>query len=500
MLSGEDTKIPKIADFKENHTDTTVSFTVTADKDVIDRLEKETGGLLSKLKLTGNLSMNNMNLFDEEGRIVHYDTSLDILRAFFEIRLQYYSRRKDSLVAKLHHEQTILLNKARFVEEVCNGELVVSNRKRADILNDLHTRGYFLNTKDTQMATDHEEDESDDEDDTSTANLSKGYEYLLGMKIWTLTFEKVEALRNELETKTEALKVLTETTPEAIWNRDLDAILEALAIRDEETDQLAAAEQKALKANQKHQTKAAKKKATVAKKKKGKKKGNWDSEMETDSDGVVSLGSDSDDMFVSKKAPTKATTKRLAQKRPSPLKKQEKKVVAKAIPVKAAKIAIDSDSDDAKLELSLADRMKRKLVVSPPAKPLARSVLEQPKDPSPRSNASDSEDEIPAPPASMFASLGQIPVKKFQSSSNEMKKVGSKVLQPVKRNAAPKKTVTKSKKKVVYEESDSEDEFAFDASEDEAIPVKKAAPRSRRERAARTYAVESDSEAEVSDF
>lgn len=38
--------------------------------------------------------------------------------------------------------------------------------------------------------------------------LSKGYDYLLGMKLWSLTLEKVRQLENELEAKTEAMGLL----------------------------------------------------------------------------------------------------------------------------------------------------------------------------------------------------------------------------------------------------------------------------------------------------
>jgi len=34
-----------------------------------------------------------------------------------------------------------------------------------------------------------------DEEDSSEAQLAKGYEYLLGMKIWNLTKEKVDKLK-----------------------------------------------------------------------------------------------------------------------------------------------------------------------------------------------------------------------------------------------------------------------------------------------------------------
>lgn len=38
--------------------------------------------------------------------------------------------------------------------------------------------------------------------------LSKGYDYLLGMKIWSLTMERVKLMENELEAKTEEMALL----------------------------------------------------------------------------------------------------------------------------------------------------------------------------------------------------------------------------------------------------------------------------------------------------
>lgn len=43
-------------------------------------------------------------------------------------------------------------------------------------------------------------------DDSDT--LSKGYDYLLGMKIWSLTLERVKLMENELEAKTEEMRIL----------------------------------------------------------------------------------------------------------------------------------------------------------------------------------------------------------------------------------------------------------------------------------------------------
>ena len=261
-MTGTDKSPSEISDFKENHTDTTVAFTVIASKENIDSFEKGKDGLYGKFKLSTTISTNNMNLFDVNFKIHKYKTALDILRVFFELRLEYYVKRKDMLLGKMRKELKILDNKARFVEEVCLGDLVVSNRKRAELLAELQSRGYDLYPKDDGKS-EAEEDDDEVEESTSDSELAKGYEYLLGMKIWSLTFEKAEALRMQRAEKDSEVKQLEATTPEAIWLADLDAIEEVMAERDILLD---AELKREVIAQNKNTSRVAAKKGTAAKK------------------------------------------------------------------------------------------------------------------------------------------------------------------------------------------------------------------------------------------
>ena len=112
LLTG-DGKTSEIKDFRENHTDTTVSFTVVCSKDKIDEFEKDKNGLCGKFKLSGSLTTSNMNLFNEEGRIVKFEDTREILETFYSIRLHFYEKRKDFLLEKLQIEQRKLSNKVR---------------------------------------------------------------------------------------------------------------------------------------------------------------------------------------------------------------------------------------------------------------------------------------------------------------------------------------------------------------------------------------------------
>ena len=236
-------KAPLIADFKENHTDTTVHFTVTLTEEQAKALEGQ--DLYKFFKLETSITTTNFYLFDQDGHIHHYDSAQDIVDMFFEFRLPLYQKRKDLLIATLEKETRRLRNMTRFILAVVNGELVVNNRPRKDILRDLVQQGYdtfYASSRpealpeDTPATVTEEFIPQADEEDTSsglsfdekTTDLSKGYNYLLSMKLWKLTREEVENLKKQLASKEKELEVLQATTVKQMWESDLDAFVDEL--------------------------------------------------------------------------------------------------------------------------------------------------------------------------------------------------------------------------------------------------------------------------------
>ena len=460
MITGDGKTPPEIKDMKENHTETTVSFTVIASKENIDEWEKDAkGGLYAKFKLTGSISTSNMTLFDEEARIIRFETPEDIITAFYTIRLDYYNRRKANLLKNLEAEKLVLSNKARFVEEVCTGSLVVNNRKRKEILDELKLRGYDLIKKEEKKEVeqvDGDGDESDTEEEwTSTGDLAKGYEYLLGMKIWSLTYEKAEQHRAQLEQKVSELELLQGTEPTTLWLRDLDAVEIALDDRDAA---LHAAEMDERKAQKKNKSRVASKK--LAKKK---KKDEWNSDSESDPNGkMMDTDSDSDTAVASKPVKPLVAHKPAVKKQVIAVRKVAPPIISKKVEVaappllKQETLTIDDSSDD-DLGESLMERMQKKLVVSPPPKafPSTDNAKKRP----------SVDDEVKPKKV----------VKKMQLKSKTIaSETSAKALKTNK--PAPKK-------KMAY--SDSEDDFDFPDDDEDGMQPRKAPPaRARPARAA----------------
>jgi len=487
---------PDIKDFKEGHTDTTVLFTITATKEKIDSFEKKEGGLLAKFKLTGKIHTTNMNMFDELGRILKYEDPADIMKSFFGTRLDYYGKRKVYLLKVLRRDLLILKNKARFVKEVCDGELIVSNRKRKDLLHDLQDRKYgMFDGKDDKKGKDDGDDSNaeDSVDESATdAELARGYEYLLGMKIWSLTFEMVEKLLEQVKVKEITVTELEATPPSMIWENDLDVVSDALDTKDEEIAASEAGERKAQKKNNVRRVKK-----EIAMKSKKKKKGEWDSEAEDDSEG-----SSSDDSMVAMKI-----TKKVPVKKRQPA----KKVVPQAVTSMASISNTDSQVD------SLSSQMRERLTVSP-AK--SRPSLQASIDAFLSSTSSpilmkgkkrltakelvvsvddideelDDDDRVSPTESLVSKSKKSAPKKPAPKKAAPKKAAPKKKPAAKKPKAAPKKKAAPRKKAIVL--SESEDEIVIeDDSDDDSVDLNApiivpARARSSRARATKTYTVD----------
>lgn len=92
--SSEDDIILRCQDYEEHHTDTTVHFRVHMTESSMRSAEQE--GLEKRFKLTTTISTGNMVCFDLNGKIRKYANAEEILKDFYQKRLEYYGIRKAS--------------------------------------------------------------------------------------------------------------------------------------------------------------------------------------------------------------------------------------------------------------------------------------------------------------------------------------------------------------------------------------------------------------------
>ncbi|CAJ1431146.1 unnamed protein product [Effrenium voratum] len=75
-----------IEDFREHHSESSVHFEITLSAAKLKEAEK--AGLEKTFKLKSSISTSNMVLFDAEGKIAKYNSSLDILQEFCKLRTE----------------------------------------------------------------------------------------------------------------------------------------------------------------------------------------------------------------------------------------------------------------------------------------------------------------------------------------------------------------------------------------------------------------------------
>eukprot|EP00397_Hematodinium_sp_SG-2012_P002474 GEMP01002481.1.p1 GENE.GEMP01002481.1~~GEMP01002481.1.p1 ORF type:complete len:1035 (+),score=209.67 GEMP01002481.1:227-3106(+) len=242
-------KDPLLEDYREYHTESTVHFILKMSSEQMARAEAE--GVEKAFRLKSSVNETNMVLFDVYGKIRKYDTANEILDDFFDIRLKMYHKRKEYLVDRLKRERLILDEKVRFILLVINEQLELRKRKKADLIKDLQNLNFkpwseiqkgnlsTLRTGSAEKSPDEGEEQGEDEN-AEVKKESKGdYDYLVGMPMWNLTWEKVEEMKKLLHKKMDELDILVGTSVETMWDRDLVNLQEALskAWAQEEADE-----------------------------------------------------------------------------------------------------------------------------------------------------------------------------------------------------------------------------------------------------------------------
>ena len=253
LVPSEKRKEPLIRDYKELHFGESIRFVVDlADPGMSDE------AITKAFKLGGSVSLANMVGFNRGGSIVQYRSIEIILREFFDIRMEYYDRRKKYLIAELERNYAVLANKCRFIQAIVAGTLVLRNVKKAQIFARLHelnfekfhpsataqrggnggtAKGRGGAAADNDMDIDMEgagtgEGEADNGDngsmDPDEISDEVGYSYLLSMKLWSLTLEKKEELESEMRKKLKDLEDLRNSTIAQLYEKDLADLEEAL--------------------------------------------------------------------------------------------------------------------------------------------------------------------------------------------------------------------------------------------------------------------------------
>lgn len=155
--------------------------------------------LEKELKLTKQLSTNNMYLFNENLILTKFNTPNTIISTFYDIRLEYYLKRKIYITKQLQQELIILEAKVRFIKEYINRKLDINNKSKKFIVELLEKHKYPY------------------QDNT--------FDYLLNLPIYSLTLERIENLNKQCNSKQKELEYIQSKTHQELWKIDLLELL-----------------------------------------------------------------------------------------------------------------------------------------------------------------------------------------------------------------------------------------------------------------------------------
>ncbi|KAI5020319.1 hypothetical protein ZWY2020_045207 [Hordeum vulgare] len=192
-------------------------------------------GLEKKFQLTTTIGTTNMYLLDSCGEVQKYDTPVDILKEFFELRLKYYYKRKEVMLENIREELLKVKNKVRFIRSVISGDIVVVNRTIAELILELKKKHYYNPSPKKNITGEQVALGAMEENDVSHVEAASGvdasdYEYLLAMAICTMTREKAQELIAQEDKLHDELKSLGETDPKLLWLGDLNALEKELDV------------------------------------------------------------------------------------------------------------------------------------------------------------------------------------------------------------------------------------------------------------------------------
>jgi DNA topoisomerase II len=170
-----------ISGYKNNSTTNDVYFEI---------FDYQGHDLIKDLKLSRTIRTSNMHLFHPTSGIKRYTNAEEILVDFVEIRVKYYTMRKQNMIKELTKKAKVLSNKAKFVRQVVDGDLIIFKRKKSSLEDELMRK-------------------------------FGAFDYLLDIKTYQYTEEAIAKLTKESTHATEELELLRDTAILDMWKVDI---------------------------------------------------------------------------------------------------------------------------------------------------------------------------------------------------------------------------------------------------------------------------------------
>ena len=213
-------KIIYLKDYTNESSESQVRFVLKFDKKILNKLISniDKTGLNQfeiMFRMTSKISCDKkLNVYNDKCKLVNYTSIEDILKDYYKVRIHHYELRKKHLMQVMENNLMLISIKVKFILDIINKKIIVNNRSKSDIRDQLMTKKYpqMINNKLYKLIP---------ENDKLLKNGDGSYDYLIKMPIYNLTKERIEELKKDLNDIETEYNTLKEKTLTELWCDDL---------------------------------------------------------------------------------------------------------------------------------------------------------------------------------------------------------------------------------------------------------------------------------------
>ena len=144
-----------IKDWKNRSKDGNIEYEVMFPKKTLSAmLDSDPDGekIVAKMKLIKQVPDDLLWVLDENHKLRHFNSRVDVVKYFVKYRLTKYNDRKNRLVGILEKKYDENSKLVKFIELVCKGKLKIRNRSKVDIKADMDNEGLPVSLMQTSMS------------------------------------------------------------------------------------------------------------------------------------------------------------------------------------------------------------------------------------------------------------------------------------------------------------------------------------------------------------
>lgn len=181
-----------IKDFKDLCENDQFLFELKVTRAFNDQSDEE---LFKSLKLIKRVT-ENFTCIDENNVIRVFNDAFDLLEAYYKIRMEYYTKRKEFIIERTREELSYLKSIELFISEIVENRIIIAKKSKDQIIKQLEKYDKII-MKDGS------------------------YQYLLRMAIYSLSKEKIREIQEDRKSKEDFLDYLLTRNESDLWKEDL---------------------------------------------------------------------------------------------------------------------------------------------------------------------------------------------------------------------------------------------------------------------------------------